>query len=202
MRYWLMLFVVAVSFAVPINILEQKETGAVGTEHFNVSLRYDCNKTISVLLNSGSQPVGGASVRLFYEERYSSLLGTGSTDAQGYYNYTLMGNPKNMKNLFIVTVEKSNFRTTETHFVLPYPCFEPQEPVVPQQNQTQNNSMQQNNTQNNTPPASQQNQTPSQQNYTQNYSNNTYIPPENPPAAKTCLGILFPLAVAFLLRKN
>lgn len=110
-----------VLFSVEIPIMEQKETGVEGTQHFNISLFYDCNKTLFVHIADEvtSAPVSSAIVRLFYEERYTPLLGTGLTNASGDYQYTLIGDPKLMRNIFLVVVEKQDFITKEAHFVLP-----------------------------------------------------------------------------------
>ena len=107
------------SFAMEIKAIEEKETSAVGAGHFDISILFDCNRTIEFNIKSEGSPVPAATVFVFYEERYTSLLGTGETDSSGGYAYKIIGDPKNMKNLFLVTVEKSGFRTKEAHFLLP-----------------------------------------------------------------------------------
>lgn len=51
------------------------------------------------------------------------------TDSGGRYVYEIIGDPKNMRHLFLVTIEKSGFRTKEAHFVLPEAdeCIEDEE---------------------------------------------------------------------------
>ncbi len=113
------LILLALSFAVEIKAIEEKETSAIGTGRFDISISYDCDRTIEFSIKSAGTPVEGATVFVFYEERYTSLLGTGRTDAGGRYAYEIIGDPKNMRHLFLATVEKSGFRTKEAHFVLP-----------------------------------------------------------------------------------
>jgi len=134
------LLLFSVAFSIPMAILEQKETAAGGDYHFgDFTASYDCNKTvvIHIILDSKKkEPVEGAIVRLFYEERFTPILASGVTDENGDYTYFLIGDPEKMANLFMFTVEKPDFRTKEGHFVLPLAdCLEPEEveePEVPE----------------------------------------------------------------------
>ncbi|MEM3422124.1 MAG: hypothetical protein QXF35_00600 [Candidatus Bilamarchaeaceae archaeon] len=112
--------------AIQIPIYEEKETGATGTAHFSIKVYYDCEKmiTIEVADEATNQPIQNAQIFVFYEERYTSLLGSGKTNNEGIYNYSLIGNPQNMKNLFLITFEKSGYRTKEVHFFIPQYCVE------------------------------------------------------------------------------
>ena len=126
----------SVVFSIPMAILEQKETAAGGTYHFaKFTATYDCNKTITIRVIEGDPEddegpvVEGAIIRLFYEERFTPILDSGVTDEKGDYTYILIGDPEKMANLFMFTVEKTDFRTKEGHFILPLEaCAEPPEP--------------------------------------------------------------------------
>jgi len=116
----------SVAFSIPMAILEQKETAAGGTYHFaKFTATYDCNKTIVIRVIEGEPEddegpvVEGAIIRLFYEERFTPILDSGVTDEKGDYTYILIGDPEKMANLFMFTVEKTDFRTKEGHFILP-----------------------------------------------------------------------------------
>lgn len=133
--FLLFLLICSVAFSIPIAILEQKETAAGGTYHFaKFTATYDCNKTVTIRVIEGEPEddegpvVEGAIVRLFYEERFTPILDSGVTDENGDYTYVLIGDPEKMANLFMFTVEKTDFRTKEGHFLLPLgACAELQE---------------------------------------------------------------------------
>lgn len=138
MRYFVFLLLfVSFAFAIPMDILEEKETTAGGEHHFGeFTATYDCDsKTIIIHIVSDpdEQPVEGAGVFLFYEERFTPILDSGVTDSDGDYTYVLIGDPEKMANLFMFTVEKTNFRTKEGHFLLPLgECAEPEEVEEPE----------------------------------------------------------------------
>ncbi len=125
-----LILAVSLAFPVHVNILEEKETAAGGTYHFDeFTADYECDvKTVIFHIKHDENPLEGAIIRLFYEERYSSILASGVTDENGDYPYVLIGDPEKMSNLFMFTVEKTDFRTKEGHFLLPLDkCAEPEE---------------------------------------------------------------------------
>lgn len=134
--------------AVQLPIQQEKDIGIEGTEHFGISINYDCNKTITFFIfnQASKQTVSNATILLFYEERYTPLLANGKTDEEGKYVYTLVGNPMNMRKLFSAVVEKNNYIKKQFYFYLPAECAtEKQNESENIKNESANKSTSQNN---------------------------------------------------------
>lgn len=128
----ILLLVLAISSAVQIGIIAEKDTALDGEKNFNISISYDCNKTIRINATSDNKLLSDVRVFIYYEEAAMTLLASGKTNENGEYEYKIIGNPKNMRGVFSVTLEKSGFKTKRASFVLPDPCIE----IQPKKNES------------------------------------------------------------------
>jgi len=124
----ILLLILAIASAVQIKMIAEKDTAFNGEKILNLSVSYDCNKTIRITTTSENKALGDVTVFLYYEEVATALLASGKTNEKGEYEYKIIGNPKNMRGVFSITLEKSGFKTKRASFVLLDPCVETQPP--------------------------------------------------------------------------
>jgi hypothetical protein len=124
----ILLLILAIASAVQIKMIAEKDTAFTGEKVFNLSVSYDCNKTIRITTTSENNALADVMVFLYYEEVTTTLLASGKTNEKGEYEYNIIGNPKNMRGVFSITLEKRSFKTKRASFVLPDPCLETQPP--------------------------------------------------------------------------
>lgn len=150
-RFLLLLLIVTVINAVwvaPI-IYEQDDLGDPMFSEFTYSISVDCTAaTINLtVMNESNKPVQDAYVYLSYIDFASPLISAGPTDKDGFKLIKLPGDVKLMRGVFVLLMEKHDYRSKEVHFDIS-PCYSnvtgptktPQvPPSPPKQNQTGTN---------------------------------------------------------------
>lgn len=150
----LLLTGLAMAFTVKPDYIEIKDTGHQSLPTLDVGITIDCdtkNLSVHVASNATGEAVQGAKTYLFYTDyTYQALPNPGTTGADGITAMPVPGTIRFLTAMFILRVDKKDFKSREIEFTY-QKCFEapPAPPPPPPQNVTP--------PQNQSPPA---NQTP------------------------------------------
>lgn len=130
------LITITISFSIFIGprILEQKDLGNVGSKEFTYSLLVDCDSaTIDVLvMDDNLSPINLVQNYLSYIDYSRPLLSKTLSDESGHTIHKLPGDVKYMRGMFVLLLQKQNFRSKEIHFDI-IECLGP----LPKPTQTQ-----------------------------------------------------------------
>ncbi len=134
---FLLLLLVALSFAYPsgdivLTPFEHMDMGNTSQPKFDgLVLKMDCNAgTLKIYALSGNSPVEGATSLLKSTNYEQPLIGSGTTDSNGYVAQHIPGNLSFFTGFFVLTVEKPGYEEREVHFDI-NGCFgKPSGPTV------------------------------------------------------------------------
>jgi hypothetical protein len=121
-KFLALLFLISFSFAIyPGNItvtpFEYKDFGKDDLPVFNVTMKMDCvEKKLSADVSSGGAPVPGVTTYLKYVQYDNPLLSTKISDSSGQVTHMVHGNISFMTGIWVLVMEKADFRKREAHF--------------------------------------------------------------------------------------
>jgi len=94
--------------------------GDPALEQFRYAISVDCSQGVvrSLVLGPGFERVSDAKSYLTYVEVEHTLVSTERTDSSGDLRHGLPGQPRYMRGLFILLLEKPGFRNQEVYFTI------------------------------------------------------------------------------------
>jgi hypothetical protein len=119
-RWILLLLIVPLVFAESIapTIYEQKDFGTPSKEEFTYSISVDCTAAAvrAYVMDESIKPVEGADTYLKYIDFAQPLISSVESDKDGFVLHKLPGNVKLMRGLFVLVIQKTDYRSKEIHF--------------------------------------------------------------------------------------
>ncbi len=118
----LLLLLVSMVYAqrVAPTLIGDKDFGNGDLEEMRYAISAQCKEaTVDLMVfDREYKRVPSAKTYLTYVDYEAKLLATNYTDSQGFRSHKLPGNPRFMRGLFILLIEKEGFRNQEIYFTI------------------------------------------------------------------------------------
>lgn len=129
-------FLVLISLASTIGpvIYEQRNMGFYKFPELLYVIDVDCDSAVVNLtvMDANFTKIEGVGTHIKYVDYSTPLISSEKTDGNGFVEHQLPGNTSLMRGMFILVIEKKNYRSREIHFDISR-CYSPEPEIQPEQ---------------------------------------------------------------------